>query len=204
MSSTVRAWRVSRLPVCCRNTRSFPTGCLEANAFCRIFRSCTTTKSRGIRPNIFGLSLVESQTTTVLTTPSFATSRSWIADMTPQEILDAVARHLFAQGYPARDGHKCYYRTHDGEAKCAVGVLIPDELYRSEMEHYGVLQLIERYEVPSWFHGHVMLLSDLQRVHDTIGDTWHSTLKMRTHLTWVANKHGLSTETIDTLSFADR
>lgn len=55
-----------------------------------------------------------------------------------QAIFDKVARHLLtqrekAQEYSVISGSSCRYRTEDGQ-KCAIGCLIPDELYDSVME----------------------------------------------------------------------
>lgn len=52
-----------------------------------------------------------------------------------QEIYDKVKAHLLSQGKPAMDvdGRCSVYRAEDG-TKCAVGCLIPDELYRPEFE----------------------------------------------------------------------
>lgn len=54
--------------------------------------------------------------------------------MTNQETFDIVARHLVKQGCRSYEyGFGCVYRSSDGK-KCAVGALIPDELYSKEME----------------------------------------------------------------------
>lgn len=55
--------------------------------------------------------------------------------MTDQELFDKVARHLLTQGRKSVDGNGslCRYRGCGG-LKCAIGVLIPDELYSPELE----------------------------------------------------------------------
>jgi hypothetical protein len=136
--------------------------------------------------------------------------------MTPQEILDTVARHLFAQGRPARDpvSGSCQYRTSDG-LKCAVGALIPDEMYRPEMDTIWcsvASEIVDEFDLPSWMRENVSLLNDLQKVHDTVNilgsvtnrSPWNSTSQMRDALRRVASSHGLSTTVIDALSFVDR
>lgn len=52
-------------------------------------------------------------------------------------ILKTVTDHLVAQGGPAMSGHNCVYRGESG-SKCAVGCLIPDELYDPVIENLGV------------------------------------------------------------------
>ena len=96
--------------------------------------------------------------------------------MLAQEIYDTVVKHLFAQGKPAFGYYSeektvgesgCAYRT--GELKCAVGCLIPDDVYRSDMENQSVKNLVNHSEfmVPSYFGGHIPLLNKLQTVHDS-------------------------------------
>jgi hypothetical protein len=80
--------------------------------------------------------------------------------MTPQEIFDTVATHLFTQGHKAINGHGgCVYRCRDG-SKCAVGVLIPDDKYFPKMELGGVGVLIQiiSEDIPSFFHSNSELL----------------------------------------------
>lgn len=66
--------------------------------------------------------------------------------MTNQEIFDKVLNHLRQQGHAATvfiNGEtSCRYRAGDG-GMCAVGCLIPDELYTPEIEDNGVF-LVER------------------------------------------------------------
>ena len=96
--------------------------------------------------------------------------------MLAQEIYDTVVQHLFAQGKPAYGYYSeennvgeagCAYRT--GELKCAVGCLIPDDVYRSDMENQSVTNLVNHSEfmVPSYFGGHIPLLNKLQTAHDS-------------------------------------
>lgn len=90
---------------------------------------------------------------------------------TAQEIFDTVVKHLRQQGKLALslDGYTCAYRGADG-TKCAVGVLIPDELYSSKMEGYNLNNLMARNVIPSplkeEFEANLPLLVRLQNVHD--------------------------------------
>ena len=85
-----------------------------------------------------------------------------------QEVFDLVANHLFTQGRPARqDDGRCRYRTKSG-LRCAIGALIPDELYKEEFEGAGAAQLIDNLyalEIADW-REHKELLDHLQSVHD--------------------------------------
>ena len=97
--------------------------------------------------------------------------------MTAQEIFDKAVGALLAQKKKSwsTELEKCVYRTDCG-LKCAVGHLIPDELYTSSMEvgPSGVKTLLDRYPnlepviLPSDMEGSEAegFLIDLQGVHD--------------------------------------
>ena len=99
-----------------------------------------------------------------------------------QQVFDKVAAHLLAQGITSSKGHEvggtCLYRGPNG-TKCAVGCLIPDDLYSPNMEGKSVpgsvspdfpdldsmlgrvlTQIVEQDTFP--------LLAALQVLHDTI------------------------------------
>ena len=94
--------------------------------------------------------------------------------MNNQEAFDKVLKHLREQGKAAvrvavaSDGTKneeCCYRGPDG-TMCAVGCLIPDEEYDSELEGMAVDQ-IPQHLMPKSLRGlDEDLLCSLQTVHD--------------------------------------
>ena len=104
--------------------------------------------------------------------------------MTGQEIFDTVLAHLRKQGRASRTiAGGCRYRGPDGTA-CAVGCLIPDELYDPMIEGLGVGRIIEAV-VPDYRQDqtqellpvfariknhigaeHLPLLNELQEAHD--------------------------------------
>lgn len=125
--------------------------------------------------------------------------------MTNQQTFDAVARHLLTQKAPAlrtTEGGEviCAYRGDDGK-KCAVGCLIPDDMYDAElMEGVGV-HYIEDVLAPL---GHSLeLLATLQHIHD-------ATLPSQPYpcdpsdwpeeLGWVAKEYGLDMSVIRELA----
>lgn len=70
--------------------------------------------------------------------------------MDRQAIFNTVKAHLLAQGRKAeREGYDgypgCVYRADNGD-KCAVGCLIPDDLYSPKMEGTKARQLIAENE----------------------------------------------------------
>ncbi|MDX1964335.1 MAG: hypothetical protein SFX18_14375 [Pirellulales bacterium] len=72
--------------------------------------------------------------------------------MTKQETFDIVYRHLLTQGQKSisrvvgsENFGKCAYRGADG-AKCAAGVLIPDEAYKPSYEGHSVAVLSDVFE----------------------------------------------------------
>lgn len=94
--------------------------------------------------------------------------------MDRQGIYDKVKAHLLKQGQKARRAgaslDSCFYRGHNG-LKCAIGALIPDELYKLSMEQKSVSGLIREYpEVGRLFEvksaEDLRFLSYLQSIHD--------------------------------------
>lgn len=93
--------------------------------------------------------------------------------MNAQEAFNIAATHLLNQNQQARKPGNvaCSYRAEvDGKVlKCAVGALIPDEVYKPEMENKNILGLTLNFpevceplkDVPK------ALLRDLQYLHDT-------------------------------------
>lgn len=110
---------------------------------------------------------------------------------TAQELFDTIVTHLRTQGVQSKDEMKgvCLYRG-PNSTKCAVGILIPDELYRPNMEDNNIDSLIEKDLVPSElveeFSSNKALLLDLQYVHDqSLPEYWEE------GLSHVARKHHL-------------
>ena len=98
--------------------------------------------------------------------------------MTNQEIFDKVHTHLLTQRTAAIADGACAYRA--GTQSCAVGALIPDALYTTEIEGTGISTLIDQGDT---YPNHQLattlkqagftpdkypLLRDLQRVHDRL------------------------------------
>jgi hypothetical protein len=114
-------------------------------------------------------------------------------DMTNQEAFETVAKHLLAQGRRSQlspeqveavtltkgyaPSSTCVYRGEDG-AKCAVGCLIPDEVYDKNMEDKSVSLIAASGPLKDLFKELDMtLLGRLQRLHDmgTV-DSWRGQL----------------------------
>ena len=89
--------------------------------------------------------------------------------MTPQEIFDTVVTHLRGMEKPSAYGDgSCAYRGMDG-AKCAAGVLIPDEIYSPEMEGCPVENFPAKdfgKSLPDWFVKNSYLIQRFQWEHD--------------------------------------
>jgi hypothetical protein len=87
-----------------------------------------------------------------------------------QEAFTTVAKHLLAQNARSVsifDYGSCLYRGEDGR-KCAIGCLIPDNLYEEDMEDKPVVQLCADFSsLVQLFEGVTTeLLEDLQIIHD--------------------------------------
>ena len=89
---------------------------------------------------------------------------------TRQQLFDVVAAHLLRQNKKSMDAAGfCMYRAPDG-CKCAIGCLIPDEMYYSYLEKRGIRALAEHFIVPAYIYNpdNLPLLVALQRIHDTL------------------------------------
>lgn len=86
-----------------------------------------------------------------------------LAGCTEQQVFDYVALRLLMQGEKSRseDG-ECALRGVRNGLKCAIGWLIPDELYRPSMEWEGPTDIVAK----RWTDAHDRLLANLQSVHD--------------------------------------
>jgi len=82
---------------------------------------------------------------------------------TLQEIFDIVSKHLLKQNERSEycDG-TCMYSGPNG-LKCAAGVLIPHDQYKSEFEGKGWLKLVNYELVEDKFAEEIC---NLQRIHD--------------------------------------
>jgi len=89
--------------------------------------------------------------------------------MTSREIFDKVKKHLLKQGERSSEDGWCLYRS--GDLKCAVGCLIPDDLYKEDMERTAINGLFNKFygvmKKIGLKHEHKNLLVSLQNIHDT-------------------------------------
>jgi hypothetical protein len=98
--------------------------------------------------------------------------------LTKQAILDGVWDWFIVTGSPAgfeMDRGTCVYRSEDGKLRCGVGCLIPDDLYRPEMEGASVGDLMDEpmeTELAAYLGvENVSLLSKVQLLHDDLAVT---------------------------------
>lgn len=122
--------------------------------------------------------------------------------MDKQEIFEKVATHLFTQGERAMGIEVCQYRADNGRM-CAVGCLIPDELYNPRMEENDAITIIGNFPLPNYFKKNKMLLDALQSVHDH-APNWYNTIAMRNRLEAIGGDFNLNTKFLTELSFKDR
>ncbi|MER9178914.1 hypothetical protein [Mesorhizobium sp. M0767] len=118
--------------------------------------------------------------------------------MKTQEIYDTVAKHLLAQGKRATTGQtssyggdSCAYRG-EGDTKCAAGCLIPDDLYKPDMEGDSVFHEDILTVMPTWFKENVNLIGALQNVHDN-REPW----EWRKALAYLARRYDLKAEALN-------
>lgn len=73
--------------------------------------------------------------------------------MTRQQVFDAVVLGMSKQKAIAiNESGGCQYRTNDGR-KCAIGILLPDELYSTNIEANSVSDLITDYTSQYIYNG---------------------------------------------------
>jgi hypothetical protein len=110
-------------------------------------------------------------------TKSIDNPAAFLRDLTDarQDLFDRAVRGVLEQGKPstAQADAGCYYRNHAG-LKCAVGHLIDDSDYDPSMERLVAGKLVERFPQLG-FHGHTLLLSQLQGAHDGAAKLAHYT-----------------------------
>ena len=113
-----------------------------------------------------------------------------------QEVFDYVINHLVTQG--ARSTLQdaiidCAYHG-EGGTKCAVGILIPDDMYNDLMEGCDVLDLVRKFPQACSVGGidqHVDLLLDLQKLHDA-APVWSWEGVFQDYVSGVARRHNLN------------
>lgn len=110
-----------------------------------------------------------------------------VTPLTHQDIFNRVSTHLLRQGARAMVGDMCYYRTSDG-LTCAVGCLIPIEVYDPAIEEANIPglfrfadarhQALEAVLAASGIQRESFgLLARLQNVHDGyLPDKWAAQL----------------------------
>lgn len=114
--------------------------------------------------------------------------------MEAQEIFDKVYHHLKKQGAAcrAKTSARCFYI--NGNMRCAVGVLLPDEIaHKADEFGGGVYQIKKEGLLPVELHEHVALLGDLQGAHDKSvrpNLKWWDVVELR--LERIAREHKLS------------
>ncbi len=109
--------------------------------------------------------------------------------MNTQQAFDRICEHLMAQRRCSESvTGNCVYRGEDG-TKCAIGCLIPDELYRSDMEGKVIRDLLSNnIQLAEQLCGvSLTLLSGCQRIHD-----FHEVHEWKTLLRETADIHGLA------------
>lgn len=107
-----------------------------------------------------------------------------VEKLTTQEAFNIMVRHMMRQGCRSYDQNlkMCRYRGPNG-AMCAVGAIIPNKLYTTEMEGKTILMLLYYFDkfpkvcnflsvVDKYF------LAQMQNIHDDVDiDMWEEKFK---------------------------
>jgi len=102
-----------------------------------------------------------------------------VESMTNQQIFNKVAKHLIEQNRKSFYG-SCKYKY--GSLKCAIGCLIPDNVYNKKFEGLTVRKLFafekERMKECGLTWRNIKLLDGLQDIHDQYEvESWSEELK---------------------------
>lgn len=88
---------------------------------------------------------------------------------TNQSVFTNSVRYLLRQGVPSieESSGQCKYRSDDG-CRCAIGAILPDHLYRRDMEGQRVSLILQERRATNKYFLDVdrVLLSDMQTAHD--------------------------------------
>lgn len=124
--------------------------------------------------------------------------------ITGQEIFEAVVTHLVSQGVMARSSYcSCTYRSPKG-LKCAIGCLIPDSAYNTDMEGMNSDQILDDRGAifDSYFRTsmlpHRQLLLHLQNLHDDSEFMLNDSLLQRAKM--IGDNFGLDSEFMEHLN----
>lgn len=98
--------------------------------------------------------------------------------MNTQQAFDTITNHLYTQKVRATHDNGCSYRGNNG-TMCAVGCVLPDEFYVSEMdscfdadkkypgiEGVGIIDIARYFNLPGWMYVNLEFLTEMQRFHD--------------------------------------
>lgn len=97
--------------------------------------------------------------------------------MNKQEYYDLLVKTSLEGGFPAieRSSNSCKYRSSNGK-KCAVGIIIPDNVYEKRFEGRSINQILKHYCFDqSWIPDGIRIsdLKNIQILHDCNTDNWN-------------------------------
>jgi hypothetical protein len=121
-----------------------------------------------------------------------------------QEAFDKAVRGIILQGGPSIAGVDCLYRGPDGR-KCAIGHLIPDDVYDPEMEGRGITTTattsrIRKFLVSQGWDSveDIYFLLGLQEIHDNASMSRDFINDFIEYAAMFAAKYNLSTSVLST------
>jgi hypothetical protein len=131
--------------------------------------------------------------------------------VTNQEIFNTVVTHFASMKHRSmlEDGETCAYRAPDGN-KCAIGVLIPDDVYKPDIEGQGFSFDYSDADVNMWINStftidNYGLLCSLQTAHD-LSRYWRQEEgreRLQQELRYIASANNLDASVIDSVTWVD-
>jgi hypothetical protein len=103
--------------------------------------------------------------------------------MDTQAVVDKVLKHLWDQGRVSHEPYVggCAYRGEDG-TKCAIGILIPDDIYSFDMEGKGFHTLCRKHNAVAnlpEIQAIMQVGEVLQQLHDNLQGTSNFRKRLR-------------------------
>ncbi|MGL5936650.1 MAG: hypothetical protein ACRCZI_13635 [Cetobacterium sp.] len=93
--------------------------------------------------------------------------------MTKSEYYNKLVEVSTNGGFPSVISGACQYRTGDGKS-CAVGIAIPDEVYKPSFEHCSIVSLVKVHkaiterQLLEWTGCLLNVVSNIQALHDDL------------------------------------
>jgi hypothetical protein len=117
-----------------------------------------------------------------------------------QKYFDIAVSGVLKQGNPSiSNSGNCKYRGMNND-RCAIGWLIPDDMYNPKMEGFSINNLCDKYSFPDYIINNLTFFDRLQTCHDFNSEKVNNAEfidAFKNDVKKLALKYNLSTEVLD-------